>query len=123
MYMLKNPAAIIHMKENCYQAMNKYGKLIQMGNQRRSFPNLIEAVKQVQRRILLAMLISEKHGIPTTANRSALAKKFLCLQHWILIYGRDLRQEKITRTIWFITTGIGSGIGAPVKHVIMVHMK
>jgi predicted dehydrogenase len=28
-------------------AMNKYGKLIQMGNQRRSFPTLIEAVKQV----------------------------------------------------------------------------
>ncbi len=30
------------------QAMHKYGKLIQMGNQRRSFPTLIEAVKQVR---------------------------------------------------------------------------
>ncbi len=30
------------------QAMNKYGKLIQMGNQRRSFPNLIEAVRLVR---------------------------------------------------------------------------
>ena len=28
------------------QAMNHYGKLIQMGNQRRSMPTLIEAVKQ-----------------------------------------------------------------------------
>ncbi len=30
------------------KAMGKYGKLIQMGNQRRSFPNLIEAVKLVK---------------------------------------------------------------------------
>jgi predicted dehydrogenase len=30
------------------KAMQKYGKLIQMGNQRRSFPNLIEAVKLVK---------------------------------------------------------------------------
>jgi len=30
------------------QAMNKHGKLIQMGNQRRSFPNLIEAVRLVR---------------------------------------------------------------------------
>src|SRR5687768_16337338 len=30
------------------QAMHKYGKLIQMGNQRRSFPNLIEAVRLVK---------------------------------------------------------------------------
>ncbi|MGZ8553891.1 MAG: Gfo/Idh/MocA family protein [Chitinophagaceae bacterium] len=30
------------------QAMHKYGKLIQMGNQRRSFPNLIEAVRLVR---------------------------------------------------------------------------
>ena len=30
------------------QAMNKYGKLIQMGNQRRSFPNLMEAVRLVR---------------------------------------------------------------------------
>ena len=30
------------------QAMNKHGKLIQMGNQRRSFPTLINAVKEVR---------------------------------------------------------------------------
>jgi predicted dehydrogenase len=30
------------------RAMNKYGKLIQMGNQRRSFPTLIQAVKEVK---------------------------------------------------------------------------
>ena len=30
------------------QAMKKYGKLVQMGNQRRSFPTLIEAVKLVK---------------------------------------------------------------------------
>ena len=34
------------------QAMNKYGKLIQMGNQRRSFPTLIEAVKDVRNGII-----------------------------------------------------------------------
>ncbi|AXY75850.1 gfo/Idh/MocA family oxidoreductase [Paraflavitalea soli] len=34
------------------QAMNKYGKLIQMGNQRRSFPTLINAVKEVREGII-----------------------------------------------------------------------
>jgi len=34
------------------QAMNKHGKLIQMGNQRRSFPNLINAVLEVKNGIL-----------------------------------------------------------------------
>jgi len=34
------------------QAMNKYGKLIQMGNQRRSFPNLTAVVKEVHEGLL-----------------------------------------------------------------------
>jgi predicted dehydrogenase len=34
------------------QAMKKYGKLVQMGNQRRSFPTLIEAVKLVKEGII-----------------------------------------------------------------------
>ena len=38
--------------EMLVQAMNKYGKLIQMGNQRRSFPTLIEAVKDVRNGII-----------------------------------------------------------------------
>ena len=59
----------------------------------------------------------EKPGIPIIENQLALVKKFLFLQHLILNYGRDLRHEKITRIIWCITTGIGSGIGAPVKPV------
>jgi len=37
-----------HEGELISQAYHKYGKLIQMGNQRRSFPSLIEAVKQVK---------------------------------------------------------------------------
>lgn len=38
-----------HEGELLTQAMHKYGKLIQMGNQRRSFPNLIEAVRLVRK--------------------------------------------------------------------------
>ena len=34
------------------QSLHKYGKLIQMGNQRRSFPTLIEAVSQVRNGII-----------------------------------------------------------------------
>ena len=34
------------------QAFHKYGKLIQMGNQRRSFPTLIEAVKEVRNGVI-----------------------------------------------------------------------
>jgi predicted dehydrogenase len=41
-----------HEGELLVKAMNKYNKLIQMGNQRRSFPTLIEAVKQVRQGII-----------------------------------------------------------------------
>ena len=34
------------------QALHKYGKQIQMGNQRRSFPTLIEAVNEVKAGII-----------------------------------------------------------------------
>src|SRR4029079_15894467 len=34
------------------EAMTKYGKLIQMGNQRRSYPSLIEAVNEVKAGII-----------------------------------------------------------------------
>ena len=62
------------------QAMKKYPKqLIQMGNQRRSMPNLIEAVRLVKEEELLVMLILAKPGMPTTGSQSALEKKFLCL--------------------------------------------
>ncbi len=37
-----------HEGELLVQAMNKYGKLIQMGNQRRSMPQIIGAVKEVR---------------------------------------------------------------------------
>lgn len=41
-----------HEGELLAQAMNKYGKLIQMGNQRRSMPQIIDAVKQVKEGII-----------------------------------------------------------------------
>jgi predicted dehydrogenase len=60
---------------------------------------------------LSATPILQKHGTLIIENQLALEKKFLCLQRWILNCGKDLRREKIIRIIWFITTGIGSGIG------------
>jgi predicted dehydrogenase len=41
-----------HEGELLIQAMNKSGKLVQMGNQRRSFPTLISAVKDVREGII-----------------------------------------------------------------------
>jgi predicted dehydrogenase len=41
-----------HEGELISQALHKYGKHIQMGNQRRSFPTLIEAVKRVKEGII-----------------------------------------------------------------------
>jgi len=41
-----------HEGELLTAAMSKYGKLIQMGNQRRSYPTLIEAAKEVQAGII-----------------------------------------------------------------------
>jgi hypothetical protein len=69
------------------------------------------------------MPILEKHGMQIIENLLALVKKFPFHQRLILIYGKARRQEKITRITWFITTGIGSGIGAQRKHVTMQHMK
>ncbi len=41
-----------HEGELQIKAMNKYGKLLQMGNQRRSYPTLIQAVKEVREGII-----------------------------------------------------------------------
>ena len=102
--------------------MKKYGKQMQMGNQRRSYPNLNAIVKEVHDG-LLVMHILQKHGTRIIENQLVLEKKFLCPQHLILNYGRGRHHEKITRIIWCITTGIGSGIGARVKHVTTARMK
>jgi predicted dehydrogenase len=41
-----------HEGELISQGLHKYGKLIQMGNQRRSFPSLMDAVKQVKNGVI-----------------------------------------------------------------------
>ena len=53
----------------------------------------------------------------------ALGKKFLFLQHLIGNCGKGPHRAKITRIILCITTGTGSGIGAPAKLATTARMK
>ena len=94
-----------------------------MGNQRRSMPNIDRSCKRSERRNYWQCIFWQKPGIPITANQLVLVKKFLCLLHLILNCGRDRHREKIIKTILFIITGIGSGIGARLKHVTTERMK
>ena len=85
-------------------------------------PTLIEAVKQVQEGVIGNAYFAKAWY---TNNRKSIGfgKKIPVPSTSILNCGRDLHHERITRIIWFIITGIGSGIGAPVKPVITERMK
>ena len=104
------------------QALHKYGKHIQMGNQRRSFPTIIEAVHSVREGIIGDVYLG-KAWYTNDRKTIGIGKKFHHLLHWIMNYGRGLLHENLTRTTWFIITGIGSGTGVPGKPVITERMK
>ena len=57
------------------QAMNKHGKLIQMGNQRRSFPNLIEAVRLVREENIIGNAYFAKAWYANNRKSIGLGKK------------------------------------------------
>src|SRR5688572_26153447 len=69
------------------------------------------------------MYISARAGMPTTARLLAMVKRWKYLQRSTSTSGRARRRGETIKTIWCITTGIGSGIGALRKPVTMVHMK
>ena len=57
------------------RAMNKYGKLIQMGNQRRSFPNLIEAVRLVREENIIGNVYFGKAWYANNRKSIGIGKK------------------------------------------------
>jgi hypothetical protein len=103
------------------EAMNKTGKLIQMGNQRRSMPNLIEAVKQVREGIIGNVYMG-KAWYANNRKPIGYGKKYPCLPRSILICGRVPLRAAITKTTWFTTTGTGSGIGALLRPATTARM-
>ena len=103
-------------------ALHKYQRHIQMGSQRRSFPSLIDAARQIKEGVIGNPILA-RPGMPTSESPSAMGKKCQCRPRWILIYGRGRLHAATTRTIWFIITGIGSGIGAPARPVITGRMR
>jgi hypothetical protein len=58
------------------KAAATHKRVLQMGNQRRSWPNVSAAIAELHA-VLLAALILQKHGIPITAPLLALEKKRL----------------------------------------------
>ena len=104
------------------EALHKYGKHIQMGNQRRSFPTIIDAVHSVREGIIGTVYLG-KAWYANDRTTIGTGKKIspppgLDYELW-----QGPAVENLTRTTWFITTGIGSGTGVPAKLVITEHMK
>ena len=95
---------------------------MQMGNQRRSWPNINEAMKLLHDGIIGEVYYG-KAGMPTIEIQLAMEKWYLF--HPILIgnYGRVLLRVKIIVIISFTTTGTGSGIGARANRATTAHMK
>jgi predicted dehydrogenase len=73
------------------QSQKKYGKVLQIGNQQRSAPTSIMAIKDIQ------------DGI--------IGEGRMCLKDLIGISGKAPLRGKIIRTISYTITGTGSGIG------------
>ena len=71
----------------CIQAVRKSQRVVQMGNQRRSFPNIQQAVREIHEGII-GRAYSAAPGMSTAAPRSATARRPLCRAGWITSCGK-----------------------------------
>ena len=79
----KNHAVIIPMKgEIIVKAASKYNRKVQMGNQRRSYPNIVSGIGTNSKQVWSAESISVKDGIRIIGHRLVPAKK-LQLPEWL----------------------------------------
>ncbi len=103
-------------------AAKKYNRLVQMGNQRRSWPNINEAMKMLHEGIIGEVYYGK--GWYANNRKSIGYGKVVPVPSnldWELWQGPAPRQDY--RDNLSPTTGIGSGTGVQASRVITVHMK
>ena len=91
------------------EAQQKYGKLVQMGNQQRSVPAHHRSCRQDSRWPDRQALLRQRPGTATPESRSASARKRPCRRNSIGISGRGPRRAGHIKTIFIRITGTGSG--------------
>ena len=101
--------------EMLVKAAGRYKKSVQMGNQRRSWPNVMQAIDELKNGIIGRPYFGK--GWYTNNRESiGIGKEVLVRNGSTGICGRDRLRERSTKTILYITTGTGFGIGEPAKH-------
>ncbi len=100
-----------HEGELLVEAAKKYGRIVQMGNQRRSWPNVIEGINAVKEGAI-GRVYYGKGWYANNRPSIGTGKKPKCPIGLIGNCGKAPHPVKPSRTISFTTTGIGSGIGA-----------
>ena len=109
--------------EKLIKAARKYNRHVQMGDQRRSMPRLMDAMKQVHEGVIGNAYFA-KGWYANNRKPIGIGKKIPVPGYFELgSYGRDLPHVKITAITWCIITGIGSGTGAPARPATTVPMK
>ncbi len=96
------------------EAQQKYGKLVQMGNQRRSDPTYIEAIDKIHNG-LIGRPYFAKAWYSNTRKSIGIGKEVRFRRNSIGISGRDRRRAGPIKTIFILITGIGSRSGAPAR--------
>ena len=104
-----------HEGELVVAISKKYKNVIQMGNQRRSWPNVVAAIQEVK-----TGAIGRPYFVKGwyTNNRPSIGigKQTPFHRGLITNYGKDPLPVVPLKTISFITTGTGCGTGVPVSH-------
>jgi len=108
-------------------AARKYKRVVQMGNQRRSWPWVIESIGALHAgelgRVCFARGWYTNHRTSIIARQSATVNRPRCRSGSIIPCGRDPRRNGHSKTISSITTGIGSGTGGPANSATTASMR
>ena len=96
------------------RAAQKYNKVVQMGNQRRSWPNVVEAINEIKAGTIGNVFFGKSWY---TNNRAPIGtgEKAPSLTGLTGSYGKDLLHVPLTEIISSIITGTGFGNGGPEK--------
>ena len=94
-------------------AARKHKRAVQMGNQRRSWPWMIESIQRLHGGEIGEVLFARHLGIIISAlHRAAVNRRWCRSGFLIILFLARPRAERPCKDNSSITTGIGSGIGA-----------
>ena len=111
-----------HEGDVLQKAIARYGRIVQMGNQKRSYPNLQAAVKEIREGVIGTAYHAKAwyngtrasigHGLAGPSRRPLITS-----------FGKDRHRAGPSRTTSSPTTGIGFGIGGPASRATMACMR